>query len=523
MLPRLETDPDEEFSGAEIRDLTARVAASHRTAPRGTVLTDGLWLVTAAAIAVGLVVGAAGVVRDLVLGAPDDVAAPGLGLPVLRMLLLVAGFALAATMAARLGPVAVSGAGLRWWMPMPVDRTSLLSVRLVRALGLWSVSGAAFVTLVTASTGVPVTLRSLTTSAVTGMLCGALVVTAVGLLQHRRSVLAAIVVTGDLVLALTPVLGVMLVMTGAADPGGGKEASWDAPWWGGGRAAAVVLGGAGCLLLAGVRRWHRGLEGLGARTLTSATSVAEQAGTAMVSLDLRELGRALDGPGVQRPPRRPAGLRWVRGPVTALLAAEVLAVARNPVLIAQAVGLGALVVLAREIPALAGGLGHAVVLLAVGIRSAQLGAQGARAAEGSPVLDSLLPLSARATRSVRAVVPAAMALISCGLGCSPLVLDDPRWLALLLAAAGCFGAGAVRGAYREPPQWSAPLLATPAGAVPTGALSMVTRGPDLAVAGALPLLVAVVAGTPAWGIVGMQVLFSGAALAASSVVQRADA
>lgn len=519
MLPRLETDPDEEFTGAEIRTLTARVAASHRTARRGELLSDALSVVTATAITAGLVVGTSGVVRDLLLVPPADPVTPGLDLSTVRMLLLLAGFALATTVAARLGPLALSGAGLRWWLPMPVDRRGLLSARMAYGLLLWSVSGAAFVTLVTASTGVPVTAWSLTTSTVTGAVSGSLVVTVVGLLQRRRQVLAGIVAVGDLILALTPVLGVAAVATGLArDTGAGAST-----WWTGGPLVAAALAALACGLVAGAWQWRRGLEALGAGTLAPATSVTEQAGTAVVSLDLRELARALDRPGARRPPRRSHDPRWVRGPVTALLAAEAVAVLRNPIVLAQALGLGALVVLAREIPALAGGLGQALVLVVVGIRSAQVGAQGARSAEVSPVLDSLLPLSARVTRLIRAVVPTAVACVSLVIGCAPQIADDPRWLLVLVAAAGCFGAAAVRGAYRKPPDWSTPLLATPAGAVHTGALSAIMRGPDLAAVGVIPLLVAVATGAPGWAIVGLQVLFSVAALGLSSSVRRRDA
>lgn len=197
--------------------------------------------------------------------------------------------------------------------------------------------------------------------------------------------------------------------------------------------------------------------------------------------------------------------------------------ARNPVALVQVLGLGALIVLAQGIPALSGGLGRAAVLLIVGMRSAQLGAQGARSAEVSPVLDALLPLGARATRMVRGVVPTTAAFVSLAVGCAPQVIEDPRWLALLVAAAGSFGAAAVRGAYRPPPSWSAPLLATPAGAVPTGALSMVTRGPDLAIMGTIPVLVAMVSDMPGWELVGLQVLFTAAALALCSTVRRGAA
>lgn len=523
MLPRLETDPDEEFTGAEIRDLTARVASSHRTAAPGKAVEDVVALVTAVAIAVGLVVGAAGVARDLLVLTPVSSTAPELPLATLRVLLLVAAAALGTSLAARLGPLSVSGAGLGWWLPMPVDRRSLLAPRLAQGLVLWAVGGACVVMLVTSSTGVPLSGQNLAVSAASGAVVGAFVVALVGLAQHRRAVIALTGMVSDLVLALTPVLGVVLLATGTTgtlsnDVGWGR-------WWGGGeRPAAVALTvvTAGVAVVAATTwRWHRSLEGLGALALTPATAAAGQAATAVVSLDVRELARALDRPGAARPPRHVNDQRWVRGPVTALLSTEIVAVVRNPMVFAQLLGLGALVTLTRAVPALTGNVGQALVLLVVGVRSAQIAAQGARAAEVSPVIDSLLPLSARSTRLARAVVPAVAAFVSLLIGYSPQVAADPRWIALLAAAAGCFGAGAVRGAYRPPPTWSAPLLATPAGAVPTGALSLVTRGADAAALGALPIFVAVLAGSPDWRIIWAQLLFSAAALAVASSVRRA--
>lgn len=515
MLPGLATDPDEEFTGAEIRDLTARVTASHRRRGIVEAVSDAVSVVTAVAITIGLVIGASGVVRDLLLVPPSETSVPGLPLPTVRVLLLVAGAALATGLAARLGPLAVSGAGLRWWLSMPVDRRSLLTPRYVQALLAWAVAGAAGVMVLTASTGVPVSARSLATSATTGAVGAALLVISVGLAQRRRAVVAAVVIGCDLVLALTPVLGVGLLAVGAS--GVGPD---DAVWWTGGWPVVAVLAVLGSSVAAGAWWWHRSLEDLGAVALTPATAVAARAGTAVLSLDLRELGQALDRPGQPPTARRSREHPWVRGPVTALLATEVVAVARNPMLVAQVLGLGAFIVVLQEIPVLADGFGRALVLLAGGIRCAQLGAQGARSAEVSPVLDSLLPLSARATRLVRAVVPAWAAFVGLVVGCLPEVVADPRWLALLAAGAGCFGAGAVRGAYRRPPTWSAPLLATPAGAVPTGALSAVTRGLDLAAVGTIPFFVAVVAGAPGWGIVGLQLLFSAGALAVCSSVRR---
>ncbi|MEK8225033.1 hypothetical protein NKG05_01020 [Oerskovia sp. M15] len=45
----------------------------------------------------------------------------------------------------------------------------------------------------------------------------------------------------------------------------------------------------------------------------------------------------------------------------------------------------------------------------------------------------------------------------------PLVLTtgDPLWFALVAVVAVSMGAAAIRSAYRKPPNWSGPLMATP--------------------------------------------------------------
>ena len=97
-----------------------------------------------------------------------------------------------------------------------------------------------------------------------------------------------------------------------------------------------------------------------------------------------------------------------------------------------------------------------------------------------------------------------------------------RWVLLLLLAGAGFGAAAVRGAYRRPPDWSAPLLATPAGALPTGAVSSALRGPDLALVVVVPLAVAVVVGAASWGLVVAQAVVAVGAVVVASWVPAPD-
>jgi len=162
------------------------------------------------------------------------------------------------------------------------------------------------------------------------------------------------------------------------------------------------------------------------------------------------------------------------------------------------------------------------VLVVSGLRAAQLGAQGARAADLVRVRDALVPLGARAGRLTRTVVPALAAAGCLVVGALPLVLaaGDGRWLALAALTGVVQGAAAVRSAYRRPPDWSAPLLATPAGGIPTGAAAALRVGPDVALLGSVPLGVALLVGAPGWGAVLAQGLAALVALAVASRVPR---
>jgi hypothetical protein len=141
----------------------------------------------------------------------------------------------------------------------------------------------------------------------------------------------------------------------------------------------------------------------------------------------------------------------------------------------------------------------------------------------APVVDSLVPLAARWTRLARAVVPTLTATVCLLAGSAPLVVGtgDARWVALGALTAVVHGAAAVRSAYREPPNWGGPLLATPAGGLPTGAAAVLRKGPDVAVLGAVPLGVTLLVGAPGWGAVVAQALAAAVALAVATHVRAA--
>ncbi|WP_336706091.1 DUF6297 family protein [Oerskovia sp. USHLN155] len=511
-LPLLVADPDEEFSGREIRRLTARVTASRADAGPGELLGNVAYVVVSIAISIGFVIGAANVLRETIFVDPVDGRAPVLTAATIQALASVALLALMTGMAVRLGPLGTGSAGVRWWVPMPVDRRGLLTPSYWRGVAVAVVVGAGGLAAIALASGADPGVAG--RSAALGGAAGLLLVGLAGLIQPRTRVAATVARVSDVLIAAVPVAGVVLVAAGWSDL---RELSVP-PW-------VVVVVGAGALALAVV--WWRRLEALGAQVLRTQSAVADQAGGAILSLDTRELGRALSRAGSTRGgrARRASRFATVRGPVSALVAADLTLLRRSPSAVAQLVGLTALVIVAQQVPAFEGGFGLFVLLVVAGFRGAQLGAEGARTAEMVPALDAMMPLSARDARLARTVVPTLTALLALVVGIVPLVLGTGEWLwfALVVVVAVGMGAAAIRGAYRKPPNWSGPLVATPAGALPTGAASMIAQGPDVAVLSAIPLGICLLVGAPTLTLVLFQGIAVWIALAVASHVRATGA
>lgn len=521
----LTADPEEQLTGREIRRLTARASAARSGRGAVEVLSSVAYAVVCVAVTVGLVVGIADAVRGVVTLSsdaqdPDMV----LSLDAVRAMLWTVVGALSVSLAARLGPVGVSDAGVRWWVPTGVDRSGLLVGSWWSTLATWTVGTSVAATTVAGVTGVPVTGAALGGVALVGAGAGALLVAAVGVLQAHGLARAARR-AADGVVALVPVLGVLWIVvvgsgrwSGPGDGGVAGPAPTSGLWL-----VAVVLAVAALVV---VLVWRRSLGRLSASVLAERAGTAQHAGAATLSLDTRELARAL-GRGravrTRRPSRR---LRVVRGPRTALLVAEALALARTPGLLLAVPALACSAVVAQQVPALRDGAGLVVVTAVVGLRAAQTGARGASEADVSPALDAMLPLGSRTTRMLRTVFPALVSGVVLLAALAPTVVEAGAplgpWVLLLLLAGAGFGAAAVRGAYRRPPDWSAPLLATPAGALPTGAVSSALRGPDLALVVVVPLAVAVVVGAASWVLVVAQAVGAVGAVVVASWVPAPD-
>jgi hypothetical protein len=244
-----------------------------------------------------------------------------------------------------------------------------------------------------------------------------------------------------------------------------------------------------------------------------------QVSAALLSLDSGGMSRALGGG-----PTASRVLRWMpgtaRGPAGALLAADATLLARSPSALAGLVALAATGAFVVQVPALAGGIGLWAVLALAGYAGAIAGAVGPRSAGENPRLDSLVPLGARATRAVRTVWPvltSAVVLLAVA-----AAAGGGQWLVLGGLAAVVLGAAAVRTAYRGPVPWDVPMIATPAGGVPTGLVLHQLKGLDLAVLGTLPLAWVVVSGTASPSMIALQAAFAVGGVLWAVHVKRTD-
>ncbi|WP_249043203.1 DUF6297 family protein, partial [Georgenia thermotolerans] len=199
---------------------------------------------------------------------------------------------------------------------------------------------------------------------------------------------------------------------------------------------------------------------------------------------------------------RSSRMRWLlrvparRRAAAALVTADALLLARSPRHLVQVLAAACLPVLALAVPQPVPVV--TIVLLVVGAYVAALAtADGARQAHVAPALDALLPLSQRRVRLLRLAVPTAV-LVVWSLGVFAALGwrygDAAAWLALGVLGAPVWAAAVVRAAYRPLPDFSGPLVHTPMGALPPGMTTVVSKGPDVASLGAIPVLVALLLG-----------------------------
>jgi len=463
-----------------IRRFTAAAGRTRAGASLGDLLGDVYYAVVSFAIAGGVAAGAAQAMRMSLPVAPQAAAPTGLSLPLLAAVVLLAGVGVLVSLAGRLGPVGAGGAEAAWWLGLPVDRRGLLRPAVRRVTAVAAVAGAVGVALLEAALlGQPagVSVRW----AVTGGLGAVVVLLVAALVQSAGVARRRVALAGDLVLAGSGALAV-----GFAAAGTHFRTLPDPTW--------AVAGVAALVAATLVWLVDRRLDAIPARSLREGGSVAGQAMGAVVSLDSRELGRAL-GVGTSAPTRPwRSRLRLARGPVSALVAADVAVLRRSARHVVQLLLSALAPVLATAVPQLEGVAWVLLAVLVGGLAASSATAEGARFGEMAPVIDRLLPLSAKDVRRLRMAVPAAAMLawslvVFAALGRWAGAPGD--WLVLGIAGTPVWAAAAVRAAYRPSPDWNKPLVSTPVGALPSGVAGVIARGPDLVLLCLLPVWIAI--------------------------------
>ena len=426
----------------------------------------------------------------------------------LAVLAGLAALLLLVALSARLGPVAVSSAEGRWWLPLVVDRRSLLRPAAARWPAVAAVPGAATAVAVALVLVPGLGWGVLVGAAVAGGATASAGVLAVGLSQVSAGAHRLVRLGADLALAAVPLLGLVLAVLSppAPTPGGGALLL----------AAAVATVLAAALGVALDRRLAR----LPDAALRGSGAVAGEMLGATLSLDTRALGRALsDSAG---PPSREgsASMRWLaRVPrrwaaPAALVTGDAMLVLRSPRHLVQLVAAAALPALALAVPQPVPVV--TLVLLVAGAYAAALAAtEPSRRAHAAPALDALLPLGQRQVRRLRLVVPIAVHAVW-SLGVFSLLTwryGGPDWLALGLLTSPVWAAGAVRAAYRPLPDFSGPLIHTPMGAFPPGMTTVFREGPDVVALGTIPVLVALLTGAVTPALLGAQAVLAAVVVA----------
>lgn len=486
----------EAMSGAALRALTAKARRGHGGAGLGALIGDAYTYLLTAAVAVAMAVSGAGV-----LGAELDTTTPqaSAGVAWLWWVGSLAALGLLLGLLARLGPVGVGAPGALWWLTTPADRPGLLRPVLAGWLAATGAIGAVIGAAVAALVGAPVGTVGM--AALGGAGGGVALAAAATLSQVLRGNPAIrgrrLALAGDVLTALAVAAWIALTETGTIAPATPAMVT---------AAALVILG----VVLAATAATRLGaISGIDLRERGARTG---RASFAIVSLDLRELGRVLTDTG-RDSRRRLARLGGVRGPVTALVAADWLLLTRSPrqlAMLATSLGIPfAMEVAGGSLPLVLGGLvvGAYLAATAVGV--------GARAAEDAPALDRVLGMSARATRAARLVLPSVVLLVwvlativlrdslgsgavvgaGTGAGTAGLVETLIVWLPMAVLLAIGLAAAAVRAAYRKPPDWGGQLVVAPGGiAYPPGVITSLTLGPVLNLVATLPALVAFAVG-----------------------------
>ncbi len=497
-----------------VRRFTRRATAARADTSWVTQVGDVLSWLTSAAVAIGVLAGVVSSLRERIAARPPVAAAvlPGAVTAGVAAVLLTGGVL---GVLARLGPVSATPAVAAWWLPLPAGRRGLLRGELRRV--------AAVTVLAAVAAAVPVLLAGPASPTVGGVLLGsvgaalaaAAVVGALVVLQAAGRIRWVSTAAGGLavVAVVVPAAAASAAAGLGREPADGTVLPAPPP-----ALAIGLLAGTALLAALALIAADRRLTRLPAGALRERGETVQYASASALSLDARELGRALGT--VVRTPRRPRTWTWVTGPERAVVAADLAVLARSPWRWGQLAAGAALPVLAARTR----GLGDVPALVAVavvlgwGLAAVSVG-EPSRRAHASPAADRTLPLSAGVVVRLRAVVPVAVLVVVCGV--SALLVGQGAgsplgWLALGAATAPAWAGAAVRGGYRPELDWSGPVVSTPFGVLPTGVGATLVRGPDLGVLGTAPLAIGLLLGEAPPVLVAVQLAWA-SALAALAV------
>ncbi|WP_167006422.1 DUF6297 family protein [Mumia sp. ZJ430] len=376
------------------------------------------------------------------------------------------------------GPVYVTPADGSWLLSSPLDRASLLRPRLTQIL-----LAATVVTLATVGVGVVLAGTALTSAvafaAATSLLATATAAAAAYAQEQDRRALAT---ASQWVLVVVLWCAVLSIAVGEAPrmplPAADHPAS----------AVAVVVVAAAAVL-AGTAAWRR-LGRLRHRDVVTGGELTPGLSGALATLDLAlaydvVLSHRWKGRGSVR------ARRGGPGGALALVGSDVLRLRRSP---------QRLVVLAATaaVPyaATAAGAGRFVVLVAAtaGFVACLPLLSGLRVMARGPSLARAMPFSSAVAQAATAAVPTVAAL-AYGMATAAAMRQDvaaDREAALLcgLAVGVAVAASGVRWVTRRPPDYSKPLIATPAGAIPTNLYGSVIAGFDVLLLTTTPMLLA---------------------------------
>ncbi|MEI4281054.1 DUF6297 family protein [Klenkia terrae] len=477
----MNADPTLELSGAGVRRFTRRATAERADTSWLTLGGDVLSALTTAAVVVAVFGGAFASLRERIAARPETGSAvlPG------ELTALVAAVLVTAAVVAllsRLGPVSATPATAAWWLPLPAGRRGLLRGEL-RKVGLVAVVAAVVVALpvVLAAPQAPSVPEVSVTVAGAALLALAVVGGLVVLQAGGRTGWVA-PVTGALatVVVVVPAVGGTLV-----DGWDWVPSAPDVP-------LPLLIGVPAVLAVAGLVAADRVSDRLAAGALRERGTAVFVASASALSLDTRELGRALGTP--VHPPRRQRSWSWVKEPWQAVVAGDLAVFSRSPWRWGQlAIGTALPVLAARtrglgEVP----GLVAVAVVIGWGLAAVALG-EPSRRAHGSPAADRAMPLSSQDVVRARAIVPLAGMALVCGVSAGVVGLGW-EWAVLGVLTAPAWAGAAVRGGYRPELDWSGPVLSSPMGAVPTSVGVTLVRGLDLGVLGTIPFIVALLLG-----------------------------